>query len=253
MICSMIALLLIASPSKCADDTPAAKQYKALLAEFEEEGGARTFAKRFLEFADQQRQDPAAVEALLWVVNKVPGKADTTRALDMLAKRHLDNEQLGAAGKAIAGARSIAAERLLRAMLEKSSHRQVRAQACFHLAALLDLEASLVEQLKAQPELAPRVMQYYGKEYGQHLSSLKSNVLEKERERIYERMLATFADVETQDGKMGEFAEKKLFRMRNLSVGKVAPEIEGEDMHGEKFKLSDYRGRVVMLTFWGHW
>jgi predicted Zn finger-like uncharacterized protein len=39
----------------------------------------------------------------------------------------------------------------------------------------------------------------------------------------------------------------------NLSVGKVAPDIEGEDIDGQKFKLSDYRGKVVVLDFWGNW
>jgi cytochrome oxidase Cu insertion factor (SCO1/SenC/PrrC family) len=38
-----------------------------------------------------------------------------------------------------------------------------------------------------------------------------------------------------------------------LQVGRVAPDIEGEDIDGEKFKLSDYRGKVVLLDFWGHW
>jgi hypothetical protein len=36
-------------------------------------------------------------------------------------------------------------------------------------------------------------------------------------------------------------------------VGNRAPEIEGEDIQGTKFKLSDYRGKVVMLDFWGNW
>lgn len=36
-------------------------------------------------------------------------------------------------------------------------------------------------------------------------------------------------------------------------VGKLAPEIEGEDVDGVPFKLSDYRGKVVLLDFWGHW
>ena len=36
-------------------------------------------------------------------------------------------------------------------------------------------------------------------------------------------------------------------------VGMTAPEIEGEDIDGKTFKLSDYRGKVVLLDFWGHW
>ena len=38
-----------------------------------------------------------------------------------------------------------------------------------------------------------------------------------------------------------------------LAVGKPAPEIEGEDIDGMAFKLSDYRGKVVLLDFWGNW
>jgi cytochrome oxidase Cu insertion factor (SCO1/SenC/PrrC family) len=38
-----------------------------------------------------------------------------------------------------------------------------------------------------------------------------------------------------------------------LKVGKIAPEIVGEDIDGTAFKLSDYRGKVVLLDFWGHW
>lgn len=44
-----------------------------------------------------------------------------------------------------------------------------------------------------------------------------------------------------------------LFTLKNLAVGKKAPEIEGEDLEGKKFKLSDYRGKVVSLVFWGSW
>ena len=38
-----------------------------------------------------------------------------------------------------------------------------------------------------------------------------------------------------------------------LAAGKLAPEIEGEDIDGQTFKLSDYRGKVVLLDFWGNW
>ena len=46
-------------------------------------------------------------------------------------------------------------------------------------------------------------------------------------------------------------AEGALFEINNLSIGKVAPDIEGEDLDGKSFKLSDYRGKVVVLDFWG--
>jgi peroxiredoxin len=41
--------------------------------------------------------------------------------------------------------------------------------------------------------------------------------------------------------------------MRFLLPGKMAPDIEGEDIDGKRFKLSDYRGKVVLLDFWGDW
>ncbi len=33
-------------------------------------------------------------------------------------------------------------------------------------------------------------------------------------------------------------------------VGQTAPEIEGKDYHGKSFKLSDYRGKIVVLDCW---
>ncbi|MDA7918285.1 peroxiredoxin family protein [Mariniblastus sp.] len=36
-------------------------------------------------------------------------------------------------------------------------------------------------------------------------------------------------------------------------IGELAPEIEGVDLDGVAFKLSDYRGKVVMLDFYGDW
>lgn len=48
-------------------------------------------------------------------------------------------------------------------------------------------------------------------------------------------------------------AENLLFEAEHLEVGVVAPEITGEDLDGFSFKLSDYRGKVVLLDFWGDW
>ena len=38
-----------------------------------------------------------------------------------------------------------------------------------------------------------------------------------------------------------------------VDVGQVAPEIAGKDIDGVAFTLSDYRGKVVVLDFWGDW
>lgn len=53
--------------------------------------------------------------------------------------------------------------------------------------------------------------------------------------------------------KLKTLVEGKLRNLRDLAVGALAPDIEGEDIEGVKFKLSDYRGKVVLLDFWGHW
>lgn len=38
-----------------------------------------------------------------------------------------------------------------------------------------------------------------------------------------------------------------------IAIGSVAPEIAGQDIDGVRFKLSDYRGKVVVIDFWGDW
>lgn len=38
-----------------------------------------------------------------------------------------------------------------------------------------------------------------------------------------------------------------------VPVGQAAPEIVGEDVDGVRFKLSDYRGKVVVVVFWATW
>ena len=233
--------------------TAARQQYQALVDAYEQEGGARLFSKRFLEVAASHPRDPTSVDALLWVVKNVRGRPDTATALELLANHYTDSEKLGPACSAISRSRSIAAEMLLRTLLEKSPHPAVRAQACYSLGALLDVEVNVMDQLRAQPELAPRVLQYYGTDYGQHLASLAPAQLEKQREQVYELMRTSFPEVEIRSRTMQEHAEKMLFRIRHLSIGKPAPEIHSEDIFGKEFNLSDYRGRVVMLTFWGHW
>ena len=47
--------------------------------------------------------------------------------------------------------------------------------------------------------------------------------------------------------------EQASFMVRALTVGKTAPEAAGQDLQGNAFRLSDYRGKVVVLTFSADW
>lgn len=75
-----------------------------------------------------------------------------------------------------------------------------------------------------------------------------------EAEKLLERILKNHADVAyLGTRKLGDMAKGALFEIQHLSIGKPAPDIEAEDLDGAKFKLSDYRGKVVLLDFWGNW
>jgi thiol-disulfide isomerase/thioredoxin len=52
---------------------------------------------------------------------------------------------------------------------------------------------------------------------------------------------------------LGQEAADRLDVMVNLAVGRPAPEIDGTDMDGKPLRLSDYKGKVVVLVFWGTW
>lgn len=69
---------------------------------------------------------------------------------------------------------------------------------------------------------------------------------------------AAIADLEivqklSKDADRNEEAGGLLEELRKFSVGAVAPDIDGVDVDGVAFKLSDYRGKAVLLDFWGFW
>jgi hypothetical protein len=76
----------------------------------------------------------------------------------------------------------------------------------------------------------------------------------RESEEVLQRAADQFGDVKLPSrGTVGERARAELFELRFLARGKPAPEIEGEDQESKKLRLSDYKGKVVLLDFWGNW
>lgn len=55
------------------------------------------------------------------------------------------------------------------------------------------------------------------------------------------------------DTKMIIQLKQQLDEMRVLSMGQVAPEIELPNPEGQVVKLSDFRGKYVMIDFWAGW
>src|SRR5262249_55137830 len=128
---------------------------------------------------------------------------------------------------------STGGETLLRALLEKDERREVQSAACLALAQSLKGRANLMREAQAAD----------------------AEKLRKESEEMFERAADKYADVKLNASRppVGDQAKGELFAMRFLVIGKEAPEVEGEDADGKKFKLSDYRGKVVLLDFWGNW
>jgi len=54
------------------------------------------------------------------------------------------------------------------------------------------------------------------------------------------------------DGRMAARAQEQLDTLK-YQVGRVAPDFTTADVDGNAFRLSDYRGKVVVLDFWGFW
>jgi AhpC/TSA family len=110
------------------------------------------------------------------------------------------------------------AEMLLRALYARDRRDEVRGVACLVLAQVLTRNADRRE----------------------------------ESEKLLEEAADKYADVKTAfDGKVGRKAKSELVELRQqLSVGKAAPEVTGVDQDGKHFKLSDYKGKVVLLDFW---
>jgi hypothetical protein len=83
---------------------------------------------------------------------------------------------------------------------------------------------------------------------------LREPATRERAERLLERAVEEFDNVALwRDRTVADAARADLFELRNLVPGKEAPEITGEDVEGRAMKLSDFRGQVVVLDFWGFW
>jgi len=208
------------------------------------------------------RADPksaAGFDALEWVLLNVysydlpVGKF----AFDLLTEHHAANPKIGKAVALLAyylpydfsnykkgddpitipfSAQAVA---LLKAVSEQNADRTARAHAIYGLAGIAMEDFKMAE------------------------SRRKGNTeeLALAAEHEFERVIKDYGDcaylrawgAARAKPTLGDNAKSDLYALRNLRIGKHAPDIEGEDLTGANFKLSDYRGKVILLVFWASW
>jgi hypothetical protein len=136
-------------------------------------------ALKFVELAERYPTDPIAVDALIqavWQVNTTPwpvqlvGKDDArVRAFALLERNHIGSDKLGPTCQRISLGFCKEYETFLRAVLEKTPHQGVRAQACLGLAHFLSNRLQRLDLVNEQPELAKEFEDLFGKAYLEEL------------------------------------------------------------------------------------
>ena len=185
----------------------------------------KLFIPKFEELAKRADGTDVGLNCCLWIVKHASGgkSKEVTNAVDALSNRYIQSPKLVEFATYLRYASwslgQELAQRTLQHLISDSPHDAVRAQAMCSLAyALLDDPAG-------------------------------------DTESAHKRAHDLFVKVQSDfpDSKAAKQAGSGLFELEHLQIGMTVPEIEGTDVEGAPFKLSEYRGKVVVLDFWGNW
>jgi RNA polymerase sigma factor (sigma-70 family) len=219
------------------------------------------FAARALQIARENPTDPAAMRALAFVLGPgigLPGPAlgrVREEALAQIRKDLLPSRHVTELLPLFSGLNPGTANGLLAAMAECNRYPCDRGQAALMLADALARQADHVRQRQAAPDRAGS--RPAGQAPGRDPPGQPDpDALERDAARWYTLVRDKYGDLADpgrRNATLGEPAERGLFAMLHLGIGKEAPEIAGEDLEGKPLKLSDHRGKVVVLFFCGNW
>lgn len=206
------------------------------------------------------QKDPthaAAVTAIEWILGNADSREYVAGYLSILTEHHLGSEALGSICSSLSrsGSLDTSTERFFRTVMEKSESHSAKGHATYALASLLGSRVRLKEQLSSMSEEDTALYtQWLGEETLALCDATDAEAARVEHRALLEKVRDEFTDV-THWGErtIADSARGELFELDHLQVGMVAPEISGPDLDGVEFKLSDYRGQVVFLDFWGDW
>ena len=156
------------------------------------------------------------------------GDSETSSAaFDAIMKHHLDDEDIGKVLSIVPRTVNPAYETILHAVM-KTGEGDAKTQAAISLAKYIPVRDSKLDRSA--------------------LNEDQLAALDKES-KFLRGVLGSFDG----DSELRKKAQDELFVLENLTVGSKAMDIVGTDLEGEEFKLSDYRGKIVFLDFWGDW
>lgn len=183
------------------------------------------------ELATKHADDPAvAVPALAFVVGRAgytpDGPATAAAAATTLKDKYLDKPGVAAALPTLS--RGPDGKDLLRKVLTANKDKAAQGAAAFLLGSRLIDES-------------------------ERMAGGKGKELAEEGEGLLARVVKEFPTQTLNGQSLKEQADEKLYVVRNLGVGKTAPDVEGTDLEGKKIKLSSYRGKVVVVDIWATW
>jgi hypothetical protein len=210
-------------------------------------------AGKIVALLDSETDASQSFAIIDWLL-KNSRDADVRKSVsERLVRDHLANEKVAELLPALqSGAPDVSTQQTLEAFVEKAGSDSIKGAALLTLANYIHQAKSIFGEMVAEN---PDFLKQFPDEQAAHIEKLAATT-DEEIEAIYKKAAETYADVEFNGSTIGKLAGQRLKMMevqKNLAVGKVAPDIEGPDIDGELFKLTDYRGKVVMLDFWGHW
>ncbi len=217
---------------------------------FAEQNPTNEIADRFMELAKTYPETPSARDAVLFVVGQTIGTRKQD-AVALLVEKYADTIKLSKVVDTLKNEiPNPRLEKLFHQVIEKASTDKAKANALYGYAKFCAQIPFYKKTLAYNPAYAARLpkaqLEYINRDRTEKELATVANALQT--------VIDQYGDLKFQGGRTyGEVATNELFELNHLQVGLEAPEIEAKDLDGVSFRLSDYRGKVVLLDFWGHW
>ena len=207
---------------------------------------SKAAAERFVMGKDEL---DSSANRVIQLIMQQGSETAKQKIVDQIAGKFADDKaMLGMLTRLSRGIPSQATISFLKKLISESTSDDIKGNATLTLAMMYNSIPDMKGFLKDK-----RFKSAVSEETFKFIDGFDSADYSDEIELLLTQAKDVYGDVESSRGTVGEAAAAELFVIQNLAVGKTAPDIVGEDLDGEEFKLSDYRGKVVMLDFWGDW